>query len=168
MNANPLENILDVVIIDQYISETVNGLTQIAEKSGINAIEKIVEIIFYSSSFRDNRKSLMQYLHEEKNAHLHLKFERQIPQKTVEPLSKIIKQGVKEGIFNTKYPEDAAKAFIGISALVLQGFDSVDRTSEEFLKKFMAVIDFYERIFGTKSGSILNAYKKKLQIMEGN
>jgi hypothetical protein len=31
-----------------------------------------------------------------------------------------------KGFFNTQYPEDAAKAFNGISGMVLQGIDSAD------------------------------------------
>jgi hypothetical protein len=86
-----------------------------------------------------------------------------MPTKTAEPLSKIITQGIKEHYFNTKYPEEAAKAFIGVSAMVLQGLYIMKPGSEEYLRKLHATIDFLERILGAKSGVILNAYKK----MEG-
>jgi AcrR family transcriptional regulator len=113
------EEILDN-IIERYIAYSVEGLSKIANEKGPNAVEKLVNYFLFSSSFRKNKLSMMQYLHEERNAHLHLKFERQIPKKTVKPLAKIITQGVKENIFDTKYPEETAKAFIGVSAMVLQ------------------------------------------------
>ena len=43
--------------------------------------------------------------------------------------------------------------------MVLQGIDSADHDSNEFRMKFMAIFDFVERILGTESGAILNAFK---------
>jgi AcrR family transcriptional regulator len=159
------EEILDE-IIDRYITLTVEGIQKIANEKGPNAIDKLVNIFLFSSSFRNDRKSIMQYLHEDRNAHLHQKFERKIPSGTVGPLSQIIQQGIDEGLFKTQYPIDAANAFIGVTAMVLRGIDSADKQSEEFIRKFMATFDFLERIFGAECGSILRAYEKKAENME--
>jgi len=102
----------------------------------------------------------MQYLHEDKNAHLHLKFERKMPVRIIEPLSKIISQGVQEKYFNTAFPQEAAKAFIGVSAMVMQGIYNIKPDSAEYNRMLLATFDFLERIFGAKSGLILNVYKK--------
>ena len=153
------EEILDA-IVDRYINLTVEGMKKIANEKESNAVDKIVKIFLFSSSFRKDRTSLMQYLHEDKNAHLHLKFERKMPVKTAKPLSKIISQGVKEKYFDTKYPQEAAKAFIGVSAMVMQGLYDMKPGSEEYFRKLNATIDFLERILGAKSGLIINAYKK--------
>ena len=102
----------------------------------------------------------MQYLHEDKNAHLHLKFERKMPVKTAKPLSKIISQGIEEKYFDTIFSEEAAKAFIGVSAMVMQGIYDMKPGSEEYIRKLNATIDFLERILGAESGLIKNAYKK--------
>ncbi len=80
-----------------------------------------------------------------------------------EPLSKIISQGVQEKIFDTTFPQEAAKAFIGVSAMVMKGIYNIKPGSEEYTRMLLATIDFLERILGAKSGLILNAYKK----MEG-
>jgi len=152
------EEILDT-ITDRYITLTVEGMQKVANEKGPNALEKIIKIFKFSSSFRNNRKSLIRYLHEDKNAHLHLKFERKLPVMIAEPLSKIIFQGVKEKIFDTAYPQEAAKAFIGVSSMVMQGIYNIKPGSEEYTKMLLATIDFLERILGAKSGLILNAYK---------
>jgi AcrR family transcriptional regulator len=153
------EEILDL-ITDKYISINVEGYEKIANEKGPSALEKIIKIFQFSSSFRKNRKNLIQYLHEDKNAHLHLKFERKLPVMIAKPLSKIITQGVKEKIFNTAYPHEAAKAFIGVSSAVMQGIYNLKPGSEEYMKILLATIDFLERILGAKSGLILNYYKK--------
>ena len=154
------EEVLDA-IIDRYIYITVKEMEKIAKEKGPNAIEKLINIFLFSSSFRKNRKSILQYLHEDRNAHLHLKFERKRPSKTVGPIASIISQGVKEGYFDTKYPLDAAKAFIGVTAMVLQGIYNVKPNSDEFKHKFFATFDFLGRILGAKNGSIISVYRDK-------
>jgi len=138
----------------------VEGYERIANEQGLDALEKIIKIFQFSSSFRNNRNGLIKYLHEDKNAHLHLKFERKLPNMIAEPLSKIISQGIEEKIFDTAFPQEAAKAFIGISAMVMQGIYKIKQDSEEYSRMLLATIDFLERILGAKSGLILTAYKK--------
>jgi len=153
------EEILDL-ITERYISLNVEGYEKIANEEGPDALEKIIKIFQFSSSFRNKRTGLMRYLHEDKNAHLHLKFERKLPNMIAEPLSKIISQGIEEKIFDTAFPQEAAKAFIGISAMVMQGIYKIKQDSEEYTRMLLATIDFLERILGAKSGLILTAYKK--------
>jgi hypothetical protein len=132
----------------------------IANEQGTSALEKLIKILLFSTSFRNNRISIIQYIHEDKNAHLHLKFERKIPTMIVAPLSTVIKQGVQEGVFNTKFPEETAKAFIGVSAMILQGVYNIKPDSAEYKRMLLATFYFLERILGAKSGLIENAYKK--------
>jgi len=153
------EEILDL-ITDRYININVEGYEKIANEKGPNALDKMINIFKFSSSFRNNKNSLIQYLHEDENAHLHLKFERKLPIMIAEPLSKIIFQGVQEKYFDTAYPQEAAKAFIGVSAMVMRGIYNIKPGSEEYKRMLLATIDFLERILGAKSGLILNEYKK--------
>jgi len=153
------EEILDL-ITDRYININVKGYEKIANEKGPDALEKIINIFQFSASFRNNRRGLIQYLHVDKNAHLHLKFERKLPVIIAEPLSKIISQGIQEKIFDTAFPQEAAKAFIGISAMVMQGIYNIKPGSEEYTRMLLATIDFLERILGAKSGLILSAYRK--------
>lgn len=81
-----------------------------------------------------------------------------IPLETVGPLAHIFKEGVDEGIFNTPYPDYAAKTFNGISAMVLQGLDNAD--TDEIKRRFIVIFDFIERILGTESGVISNAFRE--------
>lgn len=153
------EDILDH-IIDRYITFNTKGMQTIANEQDISALEKLVKLLLFSSSFRNNRKSIIQYIHEDKNAHLHLKFERELPTMIVAPLSTVIKQGIQEEVFNTKFSEEAAKAFIGVSAMILQGVYNIKPDSAEYKRMLLATIYFLERILGAEPGLIINAYKK--------
>ncbi len=136
------------------------GLDSIANEQGPDAVEKLVKYFLFSSAFRDDKLSIMQYIHEERNAHLHLKLERQIPKKTVKPLTKIITQGIEEKIFFTDYPEETAKAFIGVSAMVLQGIYHIKPGSEEYKRKVLATFYILEKMLGAKRDLIMDTFKK--------
>jgi len=154
------EEILDE-ITDKYIDIIVGSMEKISKDENLNAIEKFVQIFNFSLSFSDDTKGIMQHIHDEKNIHLQRKFQQRIPFETVGPLAHIFKEGVAEGIFNTQYPEDAAKAFNGISGMVLQGIDNADHNHEEIKKKFIVIFDFIERILGTEGGAISNSFIEK-------
>jgi AcrR family transcriptional regulator len=151
------EAVLDE-ITDKYIGTIVESMEKISKDENLNPVEKLVIIFHFSLSFSNDTKGIMQYIHEEKNIHLQRKFQQRIPLQTVAPLARIFKEGVEEGIFNTQYPEDAAKAFNGISGTVLQGIDSADHNPEEIKRKFIVIFDFIERILGTESGAISKAF----------
>jgi AcrR family transcriptional regulator len=155
------EAVLDE-ITDKYISIIVESMEKISKDENLNPIEKLVIIFHFSLSFRDDTRGIMQYVHDDKSVHLQRKFQQKIPLETVGPLAHIFKEGIKEGIFNTPYPEDAAKAFNGISGMVLQGIDGADHNPEEIKRKFIIIFDFVERILGTESGAISDVFMKKV------
>ena len=155
------EAVLDE-ITDKYISIIARSMEKISKDKNLTPIEKLVKIFHFSLSFSDDTRGVMQYVHNEKNVHLQRKFQQRIPFETVGPLAHIFKEGVEEGIFNTPYPEDAAKAFNGISGMVLQGIDGADHNLEEIKRKFIVIFDFVERILGTEGGAISDVYMKKV------
>jgi len=154
------EAVLDE-ITDKYIGIIARSMEKISKDKNLTPIEKLVKIFHFSLSFSDDTRGVMQYVHTEKNVHLQRKFQQRIPFETVGPLAHIFKEGVEEGIFNTPYPEDAAKAFNGISGMVLQGIDSADHNPEEIKRKFIVIFDFVERILGTESGAISDVFMEK-------
>lgn len=151
------EAVLDE-ITDKYIQIIVRSMEQISKDENLHAVDKLVKIFKFSVSFREDTMGIMQEVNDEKNLHLQRKFEERIPLETVSPLAHIFKEGVDEGIFNTPYPDYAAKTFNGISAMVLQGLDNAD--TDEIKRRFMVIFDFIERILGTESGVINNAFRE--------
>lgn len=151
------EAVLDE-ITDKYIQIIVRSMEQISKDENLHAVDKLVKIFKFSVSFREDTMSIMQEVNDEKNLHLQRKFEERIPLETVGPLAHIFKEGVDEGSFNTPYPEYAAKAFNGISAMVLQGLDNAD--TDEIKRRFMVIFDFIERILGAESGVISKAFRE--------
>ena len=70
--------VLDAIIA-RYIEEIKKGVEDIASRDDLCAMEKLIGFSNFLSGFNRDRKSLMDYIHEERNAHLHLKFEMMVP-----------------------------------------------------------------------------------------
>ena len=57
-----------------------------------------------------------------------------------------------------KYIEEAARAYLGVTALILQGVSDLDPKSPEFMRRLMALFYFMERILGAENGIIASAF----------
>jgi AcrR family transcriptional regulator len=66
-------------IIDRTIIEIKDGVENVASKKDQNAIEKILGFFSFFNNLGQNWKKLVDYFHEERNAHFHLKFEQRVP-----------------------------------------------------------------------------------------
>ncbi|SCG85661.1 TetR/AcrR family transcriptional regulator [Methanobacterium congolense] len=152
------EAILDA-IIDKYISILVEDMENMVNQKDLTALEKLMNIYPFALSFPSGHKSIMHHLQEEKNVHLSMKLEQRIPQETAGLLTRIIKQGIEEGVFNIKYPEEAAGVYMG-TMIILQGIENLDPNSLEFKRKFMAIFYFIERILGAEEGLIIKFMEK--------
>lgn len=154
------EAVLDA-IIDEYVSILIEDMEDIANQKDITSIEKLMKLFPFSLSFPGDHEGIMYYLQEEKNVQLRMKLEQRFPQETIGLFTRIIKQGIEEGNFNTKYPEETAKAYIGAIAFILQGLDNLEPNSPELKRKFMATSYFAERILGAEEGSIIKVFMEK-------
>nr|WP_054858722.1 hypothetical protein [Methanobacterium formicicum] len=112
----------------------------------------------FTSSFTGDRKGIMDYIEEGRCAHLQIKFNERMSSATIEHTARIIQQGIEEGVFDTKYIEEAARAYLGVTALILQGVSDLDPKSPEFMRRLMALFYFMERILGAENGIIASAF----------
>jgi AcrR family transcriptional regulator len=151
------EAILDT-ITDKYLDILIENMENIADQENLNSIEKLMTIFEFTSSFTGDRKGIMDYIEGGRCAHLQIKFNQRMSSGTIEPTARIIQQGIEEGVFNTKYLEEAARAYLGVTALILQGVSDLDPKSPEFMRRLMALFYFMERILGAENGIIANAF----------
>ncbi|MGD2247230.1 MAG: TetR/AcrR family transcriptional regulator [Candidatus Methanofastidiosia archaeon] len=150
-------NILDAVI-DQYIKEIGTFMKDIVLTDGVNAIEKIRNILKFFAEYNNNHNKFFGYIHEEKNAHLHVKIEKKFVPVFVHSFADIIEEGVQQGVFNTLYPTEAALAFLSLAV-------QFGNTHQKYInmddnKRVEAALDIIERILGAKPGILLNVVKE--------
>jgi AcrR family transcriptional regulator len=165
------DDILDA-IAETYVEEVVRKTEEVAARQDLNALEKMLTI---SSSFTrlvKDKKGIVVHLHEDKNAQLHVKIERKTMAALVEPYAAIIRQGIREGLFQTDYPEEAVISIIASTSAILDTPEEVAEIAEtgaapetegrtKRMKRNMdALFDIVETILGAKKGSFEAQMKK--------
>lgn len=149
--------ILDAML-NRYIEEINESMSNIASKEGINAVEKIVRVFRFFGEYRNNRERFIGYIHEERNAHLHLMIENKFIPVFIHPFADMVEQGIQQGLFNTKYPREAALAVLTLGVQ----FGNTHKnyfSAKEVERNVEAFIDILERIVGAEPMTFLRAFK---------
>jgi hypothetical protein len=115
----------------------------------------------------EGREQLVRDIHKEENAHIHLKLEKKMYPIIIPKFEKIVLQGIEEGVFDTKYPHEAAVVIlVSMNALtemqehthnLTEGITDIDR--------LIMFFDLQERILGAKPGLFIK-YMKKMEGMK--
>ncbi|UCG68950.1 MAG: TetR/AcrR family transcriptional regulator [Thermoplasmata archaeon] len=156
------DDVLDA-IVDKLLIEVTKNLEDIVSRNDLDAIPKMVTMSGYFRTLGKGRGKLFEYLHEERNAHLHLKIEKRIYPVVIPLYTKIIKQGIKEGVFHTKFPQEAAISVIAISNALSEGKHDHAGGTEIDSKRIKAIIHMSERILGARHGTF-NRYISKMEV----
>jgi AcrR family transcriptional regulator len=149
-------------IVDKFLVEVTESLGGIVSRDDLDAVPKMIVMSSYFRTLGKGREKLVDYLHEERNAHLHLKIEKRIYPVIIPMYIKIIKQGIKEGVFKTKYPNEAAISVLAISRALSEGKHDHGGETKVDAKKIKAIIHMNERILGAKPGT----FKRYISKME--
>jgi len=147
-------------ITDRFVNDIHALLRKTNRNTGMNAIEKTINLFQNFSMYGKNREKLIQYLHQEKNVHLHFKLEKKILPKILPMFQRIIEQGIHEGLFNTKHPGEAAKVILTSTQSIFEGQQYVTGDSKPKRKTIEAIFDITERILGAKPGAFLSGVKQ--------
>ena len=147
------DEVLDA-LVDRYLQEFVTHAEELVHKNDMNAVEKLINFFLGGSRFSLGRKQLMMYLHEEKNALLHLKFERRGSFLIIPPLQKVIEQGVKDGLFDTKYPRETALLIVGCMDSLFDVGHFFEKTPEERKRSVEAAFHMMEKVLGARHGCL--------------
>jgi AcrR family transcriptional regulator len=148
------EAILDVAI-ERFVEAAQERLHDIADAEGHNAVEKMSHVSQYLVSLWKKRRGLADYLHEERNEYMHCKLAKRIVEKISGPIAQIIRQGVAEGVFTAKYPDEAAVVLVSMGDIRGEGVSALKdlRYEERIERTKTARKDIAERILGARPGS---------------
>jgi AcrR family transcriptional regulator len=151
-------------ITDRWIEEIRAGIEDIASRDDLNAIENILGLFNFFNNIGRSRQMLVEYVHEGRNVHLHIKFEKRVPQIIIPPFSRMIEEGVEEGFFNVKYPEMAALSIIETAGAISHIHETyrLEEKTERMKELTDATFDFIERILGAKPG-IFMEYASRME-----
>ena len=152
-------------LIDRTTSEISASLRPIL-KMDINAIEKFNKI-FQTATIVKMQKIdvllvMLKVMFTDENTIIRVKMYRRMVEKNKILYSSIIKQGIKEGVFNTSYPDDAAELLMQIGTglneticrLLIQQNEDPEYIIQVLTSKIKLYQDAMERILGAPQGSL--------------
>ncbi|MBQ6503422.1 MAG: TetR/AcrR family transcriptional regulator [Flexilinea sp.] len=151
------EEILDA-IVERMTREKILQAEKIIENKNIPILERLT--LSYLSLNVDSKAGaeVLEQMHKPQNALLHQKMQESVISGVVPLMEKLITEGNESGIFDTKYPANAAEMIITYSNTAFD--DLAGLTLDEMQRKRIAFIYHTERILGAKEGSLEAAIMK--------
>jgi len=148
------------LLIDHLISENVALFDQISARNDLDTMGKFRLLMTQAAALRARSRRMTMFFHNESNRHLHADIEARTVRLMTPALARLVEQGVSEGVFDTKYPEEAALAFFGVSSIL--GHEVYQRPNEAlFRRRVEAALDIIEKILGAAPGTF-DFYKKQI------
>ncbi len=151
------EEILDA-IVERMISRSIAGARAIIKDTSIPLLDRLSGAFLSLNINTGAGVEVLEQIHKPQNALLHQKTQERLLGEVVPMIAELIEEGNKNGIFNARYPLEAAEMVIVYSNMA---FDELaELTPEQMQKKIMAFIYHTEKILGAKEKSMEGAILK--------
>jgi AcrR family transcriptional regulator len=136
------EEVLDALVVREY-EDIIRACNTLVEQSNGNALQKFALLLkSYRSSYVDT--SLDEYLHMPQNAAIHQKSLAKILSSLSQVISRIIEQGIREGIFVCEFPLEYAEFIMSVFTFLLD--PGIFRwTGEQYMIKLKALANMLEK-----------------------
>ncbi|HEC92812.1 MAG TPA: TetR/AcrR family transcriptional regulator [Candidatus Atribacteria bacterium] len=155
------EDLLDA-LIERMTEKILEEVRKIVNRGDLDAIAKLNRAYAVTRTVKLENikllKVLLKVLYDDKN----LLFRYKIYRKSIEILapefSKIIRQGIKEEVFNTDFPDEAAKLIFEMACIFSEKVPKLllgnDKNVDEAEKEFRVYENAIERIIGAEEGTV--------------
>ena len=159
------DEVLDTIALQQA-EEMVEVFVRVAaDENDKNSLEKINRIISvmqeYRSETREKRLKIFEVLDKSSNLKLKQKVYENYMKLSKPIVSKMIEQGIKEGVFITAFSDELAEFYIQFSLSIngklnklIQALGEKPENIEIIKKKVAFYEEMFEKILGVKAGSI--------------
>ncbi|MFD2131502.1 TetR/AcrR family transcriptional regulator [Pseudogracilibacillus auburnensis] len=145
------EAVMDA-IVERFIEEGVKVAEQIAANPDLNAQEKIFQIIMAQNPEAGRKEKMIEELHQVNNAEMHQKSLVETIVQLTPILTKVIEQGIEEGVFRTPYPKETVEVLLVSSGFLFdEGIFQWD--PNEQMDKAVAFTYILEKTLGAEQGS---------------
>jgi len=157
-------------LISRLTMEAQTAILPIVENPKLSAIQKLQGYMNSSALWKSERKELiiglMRMWYDEKNFVVRQKFITQSVPQTARIIEPVIRQGIKEKVFTTHFPEQVSVLFAQISFSTSETIVNLilsadgDMPTPKITMQLKAYIDVVERMLGVKKGSLKIPYVK--------
>ena len=152
------QEVMDALVM-RFIHNSVEITKTIASNEKLKPHEKIFQIVMAQSKRDIGKKQIIEQLHDVNNAEMHQKSLTETILWLTPILTKIVKQGIKDGLFKTKYPKEVVE-FLLVSSQFLFDEGIFQWQSDEITQKATAFAYIIETVLGAETGSF--AYIPKI------
>ena len=152
------EALMDAVI-ERYIDAEMAVAQAVADDPKISAHEKMFRIL--TDAGRDNERGdrLEKEASAVGNADMHQRTMASIVLRLSPILEGVVRQGMREGTFNTAYPKECMEILLAASEFILHG-SAFAWSGAERLQKARALAWMAEKVLGVEEGRFSYLYKR--------
>jgi len=152
-------------VVDRITDAALGSMEPVINDASLAAADKLTRVFSDIGRWKTDRRalvlSLMEVWMSDENAIFREKIRQRLMTRLVPPLTKIVQQGMAEGTFTARSPQDTAMVLV----MLIEGFQN--RALELFIARqankvtyqdaeryFASYLDAFERILGASPGSI--------------
>lgn len=151
------EEVMDAIVL-RLVSTGVEAAKEIASNPNLTVHEKFLSIIIAQKPTTNEKKEMINQLHQINNDEMHNKSRVEIIKRLSPVLEEVIEQGMEEGLFYTPYPREAIE-FLLVSSSFLFDDGLFEWQPNEMIQKVQAFIYIMEVTLGAEKGSFAYMFK---------
>jgi AcrR family transcriptional regulator len=152
-------------LVERMLEHTMQMVAPIVADEQYDALQKLHLFFGTIENWKlDNRpylKDIMRAYFQDDNVALRQRMKNASKAASAQPLARIVRQGIDEGVFNTRYPDEIGEIVIGIGQALAEKLAYMllaDEITEETIKlarcKIAVTNNSLERLLGAPSGSV--------------
>ena len=152
-------------VVDRITDAALGSVEPVINDASLSAADKLTRVFADIGRWKTERRalvlSLMEVWMSDENAIFREKIRQRLMTRLVPPLTRIVQQGMAEGTFTARSPQDTAMVLV----MLIEGFQNralelfiarqANRVTYEDAERYFATyLDAFERILGAAPGSI--------------
>ena len=152
-------------VVDRITDAALGSVEPVINDASLTAADKLTRVFADIGRWKTERRalvlSLMEVWMSDENAIFREKIRQRLMTRLVPPLTRIVQQGMAEGTFTARSPQDTAMVLV----MLIEGFQNralelfiarqANRVTYEDAERYFATyLDAFERILGAAPGSI--------------
>ena len=145
------EEILDA-IVDRMTREGISQARSIVNDKSLPILKRLTGVLGSLQVNGSAGNEVMEQMHKPQNALLHQKMQERLINGVVPLIAQLIKEGNENGIFDTRYPNEAAEMIMLYGNIAFD--DNENLTPRQKKQKGKAFIYNIEKMIGAKAGSL--------------
>ncbi len=148
------EEILDA-IVDRMTREGISQARSIVNDKSLPILKRLTGVLGSLQVKGSVKDEVMEQMHKPQNALLHQKMQERLISGVVPLIARLIAEGSESGIFETKYPGEAAEMIMIYGNIAFD--DNENLTPRQKKHKGKAFIYNIEKMLGAEAGSLEKA-----------